>query len=131
MGISRNTVSLLKLDAECTHSPLIKNVYRVKQNGEPTGYIVDAQGKGRYDLFYYVIYYTADLQIEWIRITGYFSNHGGQISSKNWLKQFIGFKGGELNYGNDIQAISGATKSATSITKGITEITNQLKDCEL
>ena len=131
MGINRNSVRLKKIELDCTHSPLIKSVYQVKKDGQPTGYAVDAQGKGRYDMFYYVIYYTEDLQIDWIRITGYFSNHGGQISSKKWLKQFYGFGGGDLNYGKDIQAISGATKSATSITKGIAEITNQLKNCEL
>ncbi|MDQ7818437.1 MAG: FMN-binding protein [Melioribacteraceae bacterium] len=57
-------------------------------------------------------------------IIKYREPYGGQISNKNWLKQFNG-KDFSSSYkiGEDISAISGATISVSSITKGIRKIT--------
>jgi Na+-translocating ferredoxin:NAD+ oxidoreductase RnfG subunit len=57
-------------------------------------------------------------------IIKYREPYGGQISNKNWLKQFNG-KDFSYSYkiGDDISTISGATISVNSITKGIKKIT--------
>ena len=57
--------------------------------------------------------------------------HGGEISSKKWLEQFVGYKGGALKYGDDIQAISGATYSASSITHRMNEIVEAIQNADL
>jgi len=44
------------------------------------------------------------------------------------LKQFIGKTNtDEMKFGHDIQNISGATISARSITNGVQEVTDQIK----
>jgi|TARA_B100001971_G_C18234794_1_gene566425 hypothetical protein len=51
-----------------------------------------------------------------VKVYNYQATHGHQVMSKGWLKQFIGFSGKQsLNYGKDIQAISGATISAQTL----------------
>ncbi|MFK5857424.1 MAG: FMN-binding protein [Bacteroidota bacterium] len=55
-----------------------------------------------------------------VKVYNYQATHGHQIMSKGWLKQFVGFNGNQsLNYGKDIEAISGATISAKSLTEDI------------
>ncbi len=57
-----------------------------------------------------------------VKVYNYQATHGQQVMSRGWLKQFIGFNGDQtLNYGSDIQAISGATISAKAITNDIQE----------
>lgn len=55
-----------------------------------------------------------------VKIFNYQATQGHQVMSRGWLKQFIGFKGDQsLNYGTDIQAVSGATISAKAIIEDI------------
>ena len=50
-------------------------------------------------------------------------DHGGEISSKRWLKQFFGFeKNQNIIYRKDIAGISGATISATSLTNSVNKV---------
>jgi hypothetical protein len=48
--------------------------------------------------------------------------------NKGWLRQFIGITGCELDYGKDIDAISGATISASSLTIEIRKWCKFLED---
>lgn len=55
-----------------------------------------------------------------VKVFNYQATHGHQVMSKGWLKQFVGYRGIQsLNYGKDIQAISGATVSANTIINDI------------
>ena len=73
----------------------------------------------RYEHFDYMAILNKDLSIKKIKILVYDGEYGYEITSKLWLKQFIGYEGKKLEYGTDIQAISGATVSAQSITDDI------------
>ncbi|MFA8341823.1 MAG: FMN-binding protein [Rhodothermaceae bacterium] len=53
----------------------------------------------------------------------YRSHKGGAVQNRNWLDQFIGKNfGSKMRVGSDIQAISGATYSVRSLTKGFGKI---------
>lgn len=55
-----------------------------------------------------------------IKIYNYAATHGQEICSKAWLKQFKGYDGSKrLQYGKDIDAISGATISGRALTEDI------------
>ena len=55
-----------------------------------------------------------------VKVFNYQAAQGHQIMSRGWLRQFIGFNGDKaLVYGADIQAISGATISAKTLTQDI------------
>ena len=56
------------------------------------------------------------------------ADHGRQVGSQRWLKQFIGRKSGEkLVYGEDIDGISGATVSAKSMTLAVSNVLESIK----
>ena len=55
-----------------------------------------------------------------VSVIKYREQYGGQIKSKKWLKQFINYTDtSNYNIGKNISAISGATISVHSISKGI------------
>jgi hypothetical protein len=89
------------------------------QGGDGAGYILSTCAKGRYDEFDYSVIYTDSLMVLGIRVTVYRSSHGAAICSKGWLKQFIGYQGGEMDLGKDIDSVSGATISATSMVNDV------------
>ena len=56
----------------------------------------------------------------------YNSEYGYEITSRGWLKQFIKTHDLPYVYGENIDAISGATKSGKSIVREINEVSRTL-----
>lgn len=100
----------------------VYSIYQLSVNGQPDGWVLIANGMGRYDEFTFLVLTDKEQVTRMVRVINYVSDHGGEISSKKWLDQFVGYKGGKLKYGEDIQAISGATYSASSVTHRMNEI---------
>jgi len=94
-------------------------VYRINLDNELKGFMLSTQKKGRFDFFDYSLFYTKDLSVLKVLVTTYREDHGAAVSNKGWLKQFSGYNGGKLLLGKDINAISGATISATSMVMDI------------
>lgn len=92
---------------------------RISREGVMKGYLLRTSAKGRYDYFDYDVFYSPGLVVEGVMVTVYRSTHGAAISQKKWLSQFNGYAGGELKLGKEIDAISGATFSATSMVDDI------------
>jgi Na+-translocating ferredoxin:NAD+ oxidoreductase RnfG subunit len=86
------------------------------------GYVFSASASGRYEEFDYVVLCNSELKVKVVKVWKYRSSHGGAIAGKRWLKQFIGYKEGELRYGKDIQALSGATISGNSIVSDVQRV---------
>lgn len=95
--------------------------------GEQENYAVFTESKGRYDLFDYLVITDKAGTVQKVQVIKYRSEHGGEIASRKWLSQFENYKGGELHYGDDISAVSGATLSAGSITRDMQKVVNGLK----
>ncbi|PWE01174.1 FMN-binding protein [Marinilabilia rubra] len=94
----------------------------ISDSTETSGYAIIAQGKGRRNYFDFMVIYT-DGVIRHLEILQYRSSHGYQITSKSWLKDFIGVKSGEeIRIGNDVDAISGATLSSHGLLKVLNKI---------
>jgi len=75
-----------------------------------------------FEYFDYYIIFDESLYVKKIRVYNYQATHGHEVSGKGWLKQFIGYKGDEkLEYGKNIDSISGATISANAITYNVQE----------
>jgi Na+-translocating ferredoxin:NAD+ oxidoreductase RnfG subunit len=91
--------------------------YAIKSSEGILGYVFSTSAKGRYDYFDYSIIYSKDLSVMVVLVTTYRSSHGAGICSKGWLKQFKGYQGEEISLGKDIDSISGATLSATSMVE--------------
>lgn len=104
-------------------------VYLFKYDDNPeTLFAVFTESKGRYDMFDYLVLTDENGTIQSVRVLKYRSEHGGEIASKKWLSQFEAYSGGRLIYGEDISAISGATRSAMSITRDIPELIQLLQN---
>jgi K+-transporting ATPase c subunit len=67
-------------------------------------------------------------EIELIKILVYRSAYGSEITAKRWLSQFYFKQRDSLKYGSDIQAISGATVSASSLTENVNRINKLIRE---
>jgi len=83
------------------------------------GYVLSTSALGRFDEFDYFIIYNKLIEVELVRVSVYRSTHGSAICNKKWLKQFYGFKGADIVYGKDVQAVSGATISGGAIVEDL------------
>ena len=90
-------------------------VYQLSRHDLVMGYLLSTRARGRYDYFDYIIAYDPDLSVIKLSILVYRSDHGAAICQKKWLGQFEAYSGEDLSLGKDIDAIAGATISATSI----------------
>ena len=73
-----------------------------------------------YEYFDYYLITDQSGKVLNVKVYNYQATHGHQVMSRGWLKQFVGYNSSqELNYGQDIQAISGATISARAITNDV------------
>lgn len=106
----------------------VTTYYSVLTNDSISGYLVLSKSTGLYEKFDFMVYTTSDFETEFIKILRYPTSYGVQVTSKKWLSQFIGNKGNVLKYGQDIQAISGATKSASHLTRDIPKVVRLLKE---
>jgi hypothetical protein len=92
-------------------------IYLLRRQDEVLGYLLSTRAKGRYDYFDYLLAYAPDLSVRGLTITVYRSSHGAAICQKKWLSQFKDYAGEELTLGKEIDAVSGATISATALVK--------------
>ncbi len=104
---------------------LFLNVYDA---GKKLGLVVLSSAKGRYEKFDFMIIYNLNHEVELIKILVYRSEYGSEIMAKRWLKQFYAKQTDSFNYGSDIQAISGATFSAVSLTKNVNRINKIVRE---
>ncbi len=72
-----------------------------------------------FEQFFYMTAFDAQKQVKKVRVLEYTSDHGYQVASKGWLRQFEGKDTFEI--GKNIDGISGATISAKSITSGVNQ----------
>lgn len=103
-----------------------KNFYSINSSDKILGYaLIDKAASKAYD-FDYLVLLNPKLEIININILIYREEHGNEISSKRWLKQFFGLgTNDEAILQKNIDGISGATISVRSMT---TEINNVLTD---
>jgi len=91
-----------------------------KSTNKILGFAETTSAIGRFDKFDFLVLYNSDKTINKVRVLIYREDHGGEIGSKRWLKQFEGKSIDHLNTLNkDVDGISGATLSCNAITKEI------------
>lgn len=84
--------------------------------------------EGNSEYFDYYILFDQNKTVQTVKVFNYQATHGYEITSKGWLKQFIGHDGSEpLQVDKNIDAISGATISVYAITIDIETKTEILK----
>lgn len=105
-----------------------ENLFKIESDGTLLGYVYVGNAPSLKKTFDYVVLLTPDLAVKKSKILIYREDHGRQVGSQRWLKQFIGRKSGEkLIYGEDIDGISGATVSAKSMTLAVSNVLESIK----
>ncbi|MDC6365697.1 MULTISPECIES: FMN-binding protein [Flavobacteriaceae] len=105
------------------------SLFKIQLESEVLGYAYLGKAPSMKDIFDYVVLFDPELDVKKAKVLIYRENHGRQIGSQRWLKQFIGKKPGDtIEYGNDVDAISGATISAKSMTQAVGKVLTQMKE---
>lgn len=100
-----------------------ENLFEIRSGTQLLGYAYLGEAPSMKNVFDYVVLLGPDLRLLKTKVLIYRENHGRQIGSQRWLKQFIGLLPGEQpEYGSDVDAISGATISAKSMTRAIAQV---------
>lgn len=99
------------------------NFFEIIVNNESIGYAYISKAPSKTDEFDYMVLFDKELIIVSSKLLIYREDYGAEIGSKRWLKQFIGLtEDSEIEYGNQIIPISGATISAESMTVAINNL---------
>ena len=99
------------------------NFFKIKSEDTFLGYYYLGHAYGKADYFDFIVIFDKDLIVSKVKILVYREDHGGEVGSKRWLKQFIGkTTKRDLKYQKDIAAISGATISARSMTNEVNKL---------
>jgi Na+-translocating ferredoxin:NAD+ oxidoreductase RnfG subunit len=88
------------------------------------GCAVDSEPQSlAFEFFDYFLLADTNGQVLWVKIFNYQATQGHEVMSRGWLNQFKGLtKDENVVLGQDIEAISGATVSATAITEDIQQV---------
>ncbi|MBO0321600.1 FMN-binding protein [Muricauda sp. CAU 1633] len=126
------TLEQIKVDAGLNEKTPVEmggeNLFNVIKEGNSLGYVYLGEAPSMKNIFDYVVLFNPDLSIKKSKILIYREDYGRQVGSQRWLKQFIGKKSGEsLTYGEDIDAISGATISAKSMTLAVHHVLQSMQ----
>jgi len=104
------------------------NLFIIKKGSKKHGYVYIGKSSSMKNLFDYIVLFNNNLTIKKSKVLIYREDYGKQIGSQRWLKQFIGLSiDNVLIYGENIDAISGATISASSMTRAINNILKSVK----
>lgn len=138
-------VKMVELKAlDFTHNHKYKTAYKILNNQEIIGYGYVGRVKtcrsggcsappqrstnSHYEYFDYFMLLEPNMEIRHLEMLTYNATRGYEITSRSWLRQFVGYQGeSHIDYGKDIQAISGATISANSMTEDVRQTVLKLK----
>jgi len=87
------------------------------------GCSVETEDALSYEYFDYLLFTDLIGEVLKVKIFNYRATQGHEVMSRGWLNQFKGMvPGKKLNFGKEIDAISGATISASALTTDIQEV---------
>lgn len=105
-----------------------EQIFIIKKGEHKYGYVYVGEAASMKNLFDYIVLFNLDFTIKKSKVLIYREDYGRQIGSQRWLKQFIGLSIDESPiYGDTIDAISGATISASSMTRAINKVLKSMK----
>jgi Na+-translocating ferredoxin:NAD+ oxidoreductase RnfG subunit len=100
-----------------------ENFFEISNNNQLIGYYYLGKAFGKADYFDFIVIFNKDLIVSKVSVLVYRENHGGEVASKRWLKQFNGIPTSKtLEYQKDIVGISGATISVKSMTSEVNKL---------
>ena len=115
-----NSTLPIKIDAN--------NFYKVVSSNKTMGYVFLDRAPSKRAEFDYLILLDVTGTIKKSNVLIYREEYGGEIGSTRWLRQFIGKSTKDnLEYKNNIDAISGATISVRSMINATNDVLKTVK----
>jgi Na+-transporting NADH:ubiquinone oxidoreductase subunit NqrC len=100
-----------------------EQVWQAKAGNKRLGYFILDYVIGKHLVIDYSVALETDGRIRQVDILQYRESYGGEITNPDWLAQFKGKTGHDnLEPGQDIRIISGATLSSRHVTEGIKKV---------
>ncbi|WP_320814147.1 FMN-binding protein [Flavobacterium sp.] len=104
------------------------NFYKVMASNKVLGYVFLDKAPSKTAEFDYLVLLDATGTIKKSNVLIYREEYGGEIGSTRWLRQFIGKSTNDnLEYKNNIDAISGATISVRSMINATNDVLKTVK----
>ncbi|MDB4297384.1 FMN-binding protein [Flavobacteriaceae bacterium] len=102
--------------------------FKINNASEFVNYAYVGSANSHVSTFDYLVIFNKDFEVERTKVVIYREDYGFEITSKRWLVQFIGKNSEDsLEYDSNIDAISGATISARSMTKAMDNLLKSVK----
>jgi hypothetical protein len=112
----------------CNLDPIDDTFYSILEDDSIIGYLAVTDAPSKFHRFDYYVLFDDKEEILKVEVLHYRENYGGEICSKNWLKQFVGIDTENYSsYSREIDGISGATISVNSLKHNLLKISNKLK----
>ena len=112
----------------CNLDPIDDTFYYISEDDSIIGYLAVTDAPSKFHRFDYYVLFNDKEEILKVEVLHYRENYGGEICSKNWLKQFVGIDTENYsNFNREIDGISGATISVNSLKHHLLKISNKLK----
>lgn len=107
---------------------IFDNLYKISSNHTHIGFAYVGNAKSKIARFDYLVLFNTEVNIVKTKVLVYREDHGGEIGSRRWLKQFIGLSvNSRAILGDNIDGISGATISVRAMTKDIDALLQSLQ----
>lgn len=121
-GLTSLSVSAIDTALIPSKPKQLQGAWRVEQLGKETAYLLLADGKGRTEPFRFYALLKADGSVLRVQVFEYNSTHGIQVTSTGWLNKLRVNANESLEYGRNVDAITGATISARSLISTLEEV---------
>lgn len=97
-----------------------ENLFKITTEGKLLGFAYLGEAPSKKRMFDYAVFFDTNFIIKKSKVLIYREDYGRQIGTRRWLAQFDGMTPeSEIEYGKNISGISGATISATSMTRSV------------
>ena len=112
----------------CNLDPIDDTFYSISEDDSIIGYLAVTDAPSKFHRFDYYVLFNDKEEILKVEVLHYRENYGGEICSKNWLKQFVGIDTENYSiFNREIDGISGATISVNSLKNNLLKLSNKLK----
>jgi Na+-translocating ferredoxin:NAD+ oxidoreductase RnfG subunit len=105
----------------------INNVWTIERSNQVVAYLFDISIKGRAHTFTSLVLMDTAASVLQVRITSYPSTHGVQITNRRWLSKLKIDSATKYQYGENVDALSGATISAKGLINSIESLRIEIK----
>lgn len=109
--------------------------FAIRENSNNLGWLLADKTWGRYHEFEFAIVFDTNLRISDVFVLSYPASYGTAVTGRKWLKSFRGFSPDSIPvYGQEIDALSGATFSGTNLSESVASsliILDKLKRSDL